>query len=280
MVILNRPLLQLWQNHYIENGLNNNAYIITISFILEILSIFVLIILGENRLKMVVVASFVYSIIRITTIPVIYFITAVINPTNIENIFDLFKPFSVIYYIGHFITNIIIITICFLASYLLRDTQEKPSFKLYSLFALFFVVFTVIVNVWWWDITVLINNSYLVVALLGTLLLGVLIIIFYLYTRLISKTKNADTYEKNNFGDHLQYIKQLSIRELELLEAVLAGNKRYKEIAAALNIAVNTVKTHIKNIYRITGVSNIQALILLFRDYTPPKSPKSHPKIT
>jgi DNA-binding CsgD family transcriptional regulator len=66
---------------------------------------------------------------------------------------------------------------------------------------------------------------------------------------------------------------------LELIEAVLAGNKRYKEIATALNIAVNTVKTHLKNIYRITGVSNIQALILLFSNYNP-QSPQSHPKIT
>lgn len=279
MVIFNRPLLQLWQNHYIENGLNNNAYLITIGFILEILSVFILIVLGKNRSRMIVVASFVYSIIRISTIPVIYFITAVIHPINMENIFDLFKPFSAIYYIGHFITNIIIVTICILASYLLRDTQEKPSFKLCSLFALLFIVFTVIVNVWWWDIVVLINNSYIVIALLGTLLLGVLLLIFYLYTKLISKNKNADTYVQNNFRDHLQYIQQLSIRELELLEAVLAGNKRYKEIAAALNISVNTVKTHLKNIYRITEVSNIQALILLFRDYNP-QSPQSHPKTT
>jgi DNA-binding CsgD family transcriptional regulator len=60
---------------------------------------------------------------------------------------------------------------------------------------------------------------------------------------------------------------------------VLAGSLRYKTLASSLNISVNTVKTHLKRIYQITGVNNIGALSALFSGYSPacpettPKSP-------
>ncbi len=47
----------------------------------------------------------------------------------------------------------------------------------------------------------------------------------------------------------------ISDREVEIIEAVVVG-KTNKEIAAALFISINTVKTHIKNIYRKLEVKN------------------------
>jgi DNA-binding CsgD family transcriptional regulator len=60
----------------------------------------------------------------------------------------------------------------------------------------------------------------------------------------------------------------LSKREIEVIEAVLAGCSSYKKIAASLNISVNTVKTHLQHIYQTTDVSNIDDLALLFRGFS------------
>jgi len=59
----------------------------------------------------------------------------------------------------------------------------------------------------------------------------------------------------------------LSKRELEVIEAVLAGKVSHKDLSSHLNISVNTVKTHLKHIYQTTGVSNIAALSSLFYGY-------------
>ncbi|MCL2763253.1 MAG: helix-turn-helix transcriptional regulator, partial [Treponema sp.] len=72
-----------------------------------------------------------------------------------------------------------------------------------------------------------------------------------------------------------RFIQKLSKRELEVVEAVLAGYVSQKELAESLNISVNTVKTHLKNIYQTTGISGVDALSLLFHGYAP-----AHPKIT
>jgi DNA-binding CsgD family transcriptional regulator len=72
-----------------------------------------------------------------------------------------------------------------------------------------------------------------------------------------------------NIGEYKKYIKHLSKRELDVIEAVLAGNYSHKELSKTLNISVNTVKTHLKNIYQTTGVSNITALSSLFYGFTP-----------
>jgi DNA-binding CsgD family transcriptional regulator len=56
---------------------------------------------------------------------------------------------------------------------------------------------------------------------------------------------------------------------------VLAGNYSYKELSKALDISVNTVRTHLKNIYKTTGVSSIKDLSSLFHGFIP-----MHPKFT
>jgi DNA-binding CsgD family transcriptional regulator len=54
----------------------------------------------------------------------------------------------------------------------------------------------------------------------------------------------------------------LSNRQAEVTGVLLQG-KSDKEIAALLNIALNTVQTHLKHIYRKTGVRGRYALMAL-----------------
>ncbi|MCL2008181.1 MAG: helix-turn-helix transcriptional regulator [Treponema sp.] len=70
-------------------------------------------------------------------------------------------------------------------------------------------------------------------------------------------------------GNYMKFIEVLSRRELEVVEAVLAGSYSYKELSTVLNVSGNTVKAHLKSIYKKTGVSNINALTALFRGYKP-----------
>lgn len=53
----------------------------------------------------------------------------------------------------------------------------------------------------------------------------------------------------------MQEKKPLSKQEEKVL-TVLAGGRMYKEIAGELNISINTVKKHLKNVYRKLEVSN------------------------
>jgi len=109
---------------------------------------------------------------------------------------------------------------------------------------------------------------------MGTLLIAILIFLFYLYTRLtpdnlpsvMKNTENQVLTVKND--KYTPFIQHLSRRELEVIEAILAGNVRHKDLSNALNISVNTVKTHLKHIYQTTGVSNIAGLSSLFHGYT------------
>ncbi|MDR0313846.1 MAG: helix-turn-helix transcriptional regulator [Treponema sp.] len=61
-----------------------------------------------------------------------------------------------------------------------------------------------------------------------------------------------------------EFIKKynLSSRETEITEALLLG-KSNKDIAALLNIALNTVQVHLKNIYRKTNAKGRYALMAL-----------------
>jgi DNA-binding NarL/FixJ family response regulator len=61
-----------------------------------------------------------------------------------------------------------------------------------------------------------------------------------------------------------EFIKKyrLSDRQADVTQALLLG-KHDKEIAAFLKIELNTVKTHLKNIYRKTGARGRYALMAL-----------------
>lgn len=55
----------------------------------------------------------------------------------------------------------------------------------------------------------------------------------------------------------------LSARELETCQLLMEG-MTYQQAASALYISINTVRTHIKNVYKKTGVRNLRQLIQLF----------------
>ncbi|MGL6200508.1 MAG: helix-turn-helix transcriptional regulator [Lachnospiraceae bacterium] len=56
----------------------------------------------------------------------------------------------------------------------------------------------------------------------------------------------------------------LTERELEVAR-MLATGKSYQQVANALYISINTVRTHIKNIYKKTGITNQRTLVNLIR---------------
>jgi len=76
------------------------------------------------------------------------------------------------------------------------------------------------------------------------------------------------TFQDTVRPEYAQYIGQLSKRELEVIEAVLAGCVGQKKLALALDISVNTVKKHLQHIYKTTGTVNMTALTILFSGYS------------
>jgi DNA-binding CsgD family transcriptional regulator len=78
----------------------------------------------------------------------------------------------------------------------------------------------------------------------------------------------TESNEAEKSAKYMPFIHLLSLRELEVIEAILAGNVRHKQLSTALNISVSTVKTHLIHIYQTTGVSSIASLLSLFHGYT------------
>lgn len=58
----------------------------------------------------------------------------------------------------------------------------------------------------------------------------------------------------------------LTQRELEIIDLLFYGNT-YKGVANELFISLNTVRTHMRNIYRKTGVDNMGALLQMYKDF-------------
>jgi DNA-binding CsgD family transcriptional regulator len=119
------------------------------------------------------------------------------------------------------------------------------------------------------------ENIFLYGGLFGTLIAVLNMCVFYLYTKL-SVAHEALIFAQNlspyppvwtpEQGLSPQFIEKYEItpREREVIEAVVQG-KTDKEIAACLNIAVNTAQVHLKNIYRKTGAAGRFALSALVR---------------
>jgi DNA-binding CsgD family transcriptional regulator len=119
------------------------------------------------------------------------------------------------------------------------------------------------------------TRLFLYGGIFGVLIIALNMCVFYLYTKLsvaheslvfaqnLSQTPPVWTPEH---GFSAAFIEKYEItpREREVIEILLAG-KTDKEIALALNIAVNTVQVHLKRIYRRTGAAGRFALSALIR---------------
>jgi DNA-binding CsgD family transcriptional regulator len=116
-------------------------------------------------------------------------------------------------------------------------------------------------------------NNFLLCGILGLVVFALDLCIFYLYIKLIASchyrllagelAKTPPVYTPEN-GLSTAFIEKydLSKRQAEITEALLHG-KSNKEIAAALNIEVNTVQVHLQNVYRKTGAPGRYAIMAL-----------------
>jgi DNA-binding CsgD family transcriptional regulator len=282
VVVLGFPLCQLYQdlNFYKSPAVPS---IFDITVINNALFLLTCVLLGNNRLRALVSASFIFSVIDLAQIPVSYFFIVFVYPTtDVSSFLEAALQSPKMLYSGIFFIISIITVCCLLAAHWLREARLKPPLKLYISFTLLFVLFTFIVLFWLEDFITGVPLSYLSTAFLGTFFIGILLLLFYFYTRLTKENLTGGIQEDVKIGEYKQYIQHLSRRELDVVEAVLAGYYSYKELSKALDISVNTVRTHIRHVYQTTGVSNITALSSLFHGFTPmhpkfiPKSPKNH----
>jgi DNA-binding CsgD family transcriptional regulator len=271
--VLGQPLCMLWQELHYRQA--TTASLIDITIIHHALFLLVCVLLGNNRLRALISATFAFSVIHLANIPATYFISAVVFPlTNTENLVEAFLRFPQLYYSGIVLFGIFNTVCCLFAARWLREVSKKPPVKLYAVFNLLFILFPLMVLMFWENIAMIMSVYFLSFALLGTFLLGLLLFLFYLYTRLAKDNLTADIKENESpltvakVDKYTPFIQLLSRRELEVIEAVLAGNVRHKQLSAALNISVSTVKTHLIHIYQTTGVSGIAALSSLFHGYT------------
>jgi len=272
-VILGRPLSMLWQRFFMFEQADSPTLIdITVIHIALYLLIFVL--LGNNRLRALISASFAFSIINLAHLPIIHFIFFVVSPfINSQGHVEFLQNNPNIYYSSIFINNIVVGVCCLFAARWLRETKLRPPLMLYVIFNLLFVLFPLVILAWYEDILNVMSVSFLTSAFISTFFLVITLFLFYLYTRLTTDNLTAGlNVTESPSSKYTPFIQLLSRRELEVIEAILAGNVRHKQLSAALNISVSTVKTHLIHIYRITGVSGIAALASLFHGYTSPNA--------
>jgi len=275
VVILGRPLSLLWQDIFMFKQADSPS-LIDITVIHIVIYLLLPVLLGNNRLRALISASFAFSIINITHLPIMFFTLYVVHPfINSLSYVDFLHKYPQIYYGGVILNNIVILACCSFAAHWLSEASWKPHLKIYALFNILFILFPVAVLAWFEDILSLMSISFLSSAVLGTFLLGMVMFLFYLYTRLardnltddVKKAADSPLLNATETVKYTQFIQDLSKRELDVIETILAGNDSYKEISAVLNISVHTVKAHLKKIYKVTGVSNVAALSSLFRDY-------------
>lgn len=127
------------------------------------------------------------------------------------------------------------------------------------------------------------NFSYILLSIYIVLIFGVLlfdlsskeisIFIFPLYYLFLNLSilhllerfiKNSKNIEMENNYRKVQKIYNLSERELSIIYELFRGST-YKSCAENLNISINTVRTHVSNIYKKCGIKNKIELINLIK---------------
>ncbi|WP_461254970.1 response regulator transcription factor [Treponema sp. R80B11-R83G3] len=272
VVILSFPLSAVWQFQYRNIPEPSDVFLI-VSFFFNFFPLLACALLGHNRLRALVAAVFVLSIIYTAEIPVVNYTAAVVNSffTKLDSS-DAIGQNLQRYYLMFFLFNLIVMCSCFLAARWLRKTKEKPPIKTSVCFCLFFIFFIIIIAVfhvttWFWSRLAFMPSSFLGLALHGTLLVCIPFFALFFYSRLTVQREPVSPIPDTARAGYAQFIGQLSKRELEVIEAVLAGCVSQKELASLLNISVNTVKKHLQHIYQTTGSANMTALTVLFSGY-------------
>jgi DNA-binding CsgD family transcriptional regulator len=117
------------------------------------------------------------------------------------------------------------------------------------------------------------DNNFLFLGCFLFILFALSLVIFYIFVNYASGfsarllagelNKTPPVYTPQS-GLSPEFIEKygLSVRETEIATALLQG-KSYKDIATLLYISIETVKTHLKSIYRKTGVPGRYALMAL-----------------
>ena len=127
------------------------------------------VLLGNNRLRALISASFAFSIINLAHLPIGHFIFFVVSPfINSLSHVEFIQQNPLLYYSLILLSNIVIAVCCFFAARWLRGTKLKPPFKLYVLFNLLFILFPLLVLVWYEDILNVMSISFLISAFIGT----------------------------------------------------------------------------------------------------------------
>jgi DNA-binding CsgD family transcriptional regulator len=116
-------------------------------------------------------------------------------------------------------------------------------------------------------------NNFLFFGFFSMVIFALDLCILYLYIKLITSyhsrllaeelARTPPVYTPEN-GLSAVFVEKydLSKRQIEIIEALLRG-KSNKEIAASLNIEVNTVQVHLQNVYRKTGAPGRYAIMAL-----------------
>jgi len=272
-IIILFPLINISLGE-LHNHLQTPPTMLSVFTVISLLFMFaIFILLGAEWKKMLVPAAFCSCIMYAAMMPVTYFLVVILEPMlNVPSLYEVPDQYPLIGYANVFLTSLITNSINIFAWRCLRKTNFNPPFKIYFPFCLMYIISAFIIPVLWNTVLILTVKSFLFFGLFGIYLLVVQVLLFYLYIKLIPNrsimalcVKEPDNYEK--------FIEHLSKRELELIKMVLNGETRHKDISDSLNISVNTVKSHLKNIYQVTGVSNIAGLVMLFQGYKD-KSPK------
>jgi len=82
---------------------------------------------------------------------------------------------------------------------------------------------------------------------------------------IVEYAKKVSALSANDTKKTTDVLHKLSVREREIFDIIVSG-KSNKEIASLLNISINTVKFHVKNIYEKLNIKSRKEVLILTKD--------------
>lgn len=155
------------------------------------------------------------------------------------------------------VKNIVFISVIFYCFILLLRYLKKNKF-LKTLLFLWILIFPAVIN----DIFLLDKTGIKIFPVIYSII-GI-IFARHFYLELAADSKPTGTVLQDvRLPDNFMENSALSKREVEVVQLLIEG-KSYKEISRELFISINTVKTHIRNIYPKLKVSSRHEIVNLF----------------